>query len=633
MNIFRNPRRRITTAVAALAGGVASVGIAAEPQLQWTPHREAAPVAERLDADAPATIVAPTPSPAAAPMAAPAAVVLPDEVPRTAPMPQARQPQRPAAVRAMPRATARPSTAPQSTWSSPSRLTGSLQRAFDPANPNGMLGMTMRTPQGDAVRPILAPEGSQAVAMQRRADALELTAARDDRLGGGIAPRYAATPGPRPRIAMNTEGIPSVMTQRAPVGALDDAAVPGRGPAATAVPAMPAPAGGEKLPVPSAAAPSLTEQMPMSIDGNDSGMDGMGMDGISMDPSMTGDGMPMGEDGSGMMPGEGGLLMGEYPAVMHVESFYDDPYACEDDEPFCQHSGRFCNWMRQFGKPYYGWRWYRDFTASAGVTAFTNDTNLGIHGNYGTNEYLNWAMPFWNAFGLGWQLGWRGTQTNFQPATLTVNDTTFNKNARDQSFVTTGFFTRAFEGNGLQGGAVYDYLHDSWLDNADIAQVRGEISYVWGYHELGFWGAANITDQQGFLRPRSRVQGTASTVDLYCGFYRLQFGDANELKVWGGGTGDGEGILGSLLRAPLSRLFAMEGTFTYLVPGQTRSVDITGSGVTSNFSPAAWNVGLNLVYYPAGRSRRGLASPYRPLFEVADNGSMIREFSLSRLTP
>jgi hypothetical protein len=156
---------------------------------------------------------------------------------------------------------------------------------------------------------------------------------------------------------------------------------------------------------------------------------------------------------------------------------------------------------------------------------------------------------------------------------------------------------------------------------------------VWGYHELGFWGAANITDQQGFLRPRSRVQGTASTVDLYCGFYRLQFGDANELKVWGGGTGDGEGILGSLLRAPLSRLFAMEGTFTYLVPGQTRSVDITGSGVTSNFSPAAWNVGLNLVYYPAGRSRRGLASPYRPLFEVADNGSMIREFSLSRLTP
>ena len=93
------------------------------------------------------------------------------------------------------------------------------------------------------------------------------------------------------------------------------------------------------------------------------------------------------------------------------------------------------------------------------------------------------------------------------------------------------------------------------------------------------------------------------------------------------------GIIGSLLRAPLSRSLAREGTFTYLIPGQTRSVDVTGSGITSNFSPAAWNVGLNLVWYPAGRSRRGLASPYRPLFEVADNGSMIREFDVSRPKP
>ena len=173
-------------------------------------------------------------------------------------------------------------------------------------------------------------------------------------------------------------------------------------------------------------------------------------------------------------------------------------------------------------------------------------------------------------------------------------------------------------------------MSDSWLDNSDIAQVRGEISYVWGYHEIGFWGAANILDRQGSLGNRNRVQGTASTVDLYTGFYRLQFGDANELKVWGGGTGDGEGIVGTLLRAPLARSFAMEGTFTYLIPGQTRSIVIDDAGVTSNFSPAAWNVGLNLVYYPAGRSRRGLASPYRPLFEVADNGSMIREFGVTR---
>jgi hypothetical protein len=35
-------------------------------------------------------------------------------------------------------------------------------------------------------------------------------------------------------------------------------------------------------------------------------------------------------------------------------------------------------------------------------------------------------------------------------------------------------------------------------------------------------------------------------------------------------------------------------------------------------------VSVNVVWYPAGRSRRSLSSPYRPLFDVADNGSMIR---------
>ncbi len=637
MNVFRGPHHQITTAFAAILGLCATVS-AAESQLNWTPHR--AGTGDQPAERSPAGGAAPNqPGPISAPVqvagpvasAAPAAVVLPDDVPRAVP---ARQP---VARRPLPQRP-RPGL-PQADWSTANRVSGSLQRAFDPNNPDGVFSdKSMRTPRGEANRPILAAEGQQAVAMQRQAMSRDMAAAQSQRLGGGLAPRYTATPGARPRIdriAMNVDGIPSVMTQQPQANALDDAGVSGRSPTAAAAPAASAaPNPGEKLPAPNAAAPSVADENPMSIESFEPGSGDMGMD-----PSLTMDGMPMGEDGMPMMAGEdgmpmmsgeGGMLMGEYPAMLHVESFYDDPYACEDDDPLCHHSGRFCNWMRQFGRPYYGWRWYRDFTASAGVTAFTNDTNLGLHGNFGTNEYLNFAMPFWNAFGIGWQVGWRGTQTNFQPSEVQVGSTTFTKNARDQNFVTTGFFTRAFEGRGLQGGAVYDFMHDSWLDNANIAQMRAEISYVWGYHEIGFWGAANITDEMGFLGPRSRVKGTASTVDLYTGFYRLQFGDANELKFWGGGTGDGEGIVGTLLRAPLARSLAMEGTFTYLIPGQTRSVVINESGATSNFSPAAWNLGVNLVYYPAGRSRRGLASPYRPLFEVADNGSMIREFSATR---
>ena len=221
----------------------------------------------------------------------------------------------------------------------------------------------------------------------------------------------------------------------------------------------------------------------------------------------------------------------------------------------------------------------------------------------------------------------RGVQSNFQSTTLTIPGfAPLHTNSRNQTFVTTGFFTRAFEGRGLQGGAVYDYLRDEWYDGADMSQVRGELSYVWGYHELGFWGCGNVADTNSIFSSSSSTTGSGSTLDLYTAFYRLHFGDANEWKVWGGATGGGNGIVGSAIRAPMSRSLAMEGTFTYVIPTDTQTLVIT-PGTTLSYTPSAWNLSLNLVYYPAGRSRRSLASPYRPLFDVADNGSMIRSIA------
>jgi len=579
-------------------------------ELRWTPHRASRPAAE---APADGALEQQPSAPATPAASAPATVTLPDGVPpvivaqqrKAAFIPPRRYP-------------------PQSdAWSRPAAggFSAALGRLYDPANPDSVFGFNiMRTPRGPSGRPILAPEGSQAQAMRAAADR---TALGDARLGGGLAPRYpaasrSAATGRPERLAMNVEGIPSVMTQPPQIGGLDDTGVPGRTPPGAG-------AGGGRLPTvarradgfPAGELTSAPESIAPGVElpgGEvlDDGGFGLEEPGYGYEPG----GEMGGDDGL-----EGGLLMGEYPAQLHVESFYDDPYACEDDDalfPIWYHDGRICAWLRQFGKPYYGWRWYRDFTVSAGITGFTNETDFGLNGNFGTNEYLNWAMPLWNAFGLGWQIGWRGVQSNFQPATIQVGGTTISKNARDQNFLTTGLFTRAFEGRGLQGGVVYDYLHDSWFDNTDISQLRYELSYVWGYHELGFWGASNIGDQSAPFGPVTRRQGVASTLDLYTGFYRVQFGDANEWKVWGGGTGESDGIIGTIVRAPMHRSLALEGTFTYVIPGRSRTIE------SSNFSPSAWNVSVNVVWYPAARSRRSLASPYRPLFDVADNGSMIR---------
>jgi len=582
-------------------------------ELQWTPHRASRPASA-----APADPAEGPLEQQAGPVAsAPATVTLPDGVP-----PVAASQQRKGAFipprRYPPRSDA---------WSRPAAggLPAEINRLYDPDNPDSVLGFNiLRTPRGPAGRPILAPEGGQAQAMRAAADRAALG---DTRLGGGLAPRHpgsrvAATGRPE-RLAMNVEGIPSVMTQAPQVGGLDDTGVPGRTPPGAG-------SGGSRLPTPADSMPSDAAaggatMLPESIDSGIELPGSYGFDaGTDFGPDEPVSGYQMGSEMAGP---DGGLLMGEYPTQMHVESFYDDPYACDEDEELCTlwyHDGRFCAWLRRFGKPYYGWRWYRDFTASAGITGFTNATDLGINGNFGTNEYLNWAMPLWNAFGLGWQVGWRGVQSNFQPATIEVGQTTLRKNARDQQFLTTGLFTRAFEGRGLQGGVAYDYLHDSWFDNTNVSQLRYELSYVWGYHELGFWGASNIGDQTSLFGPVNRQQGVASTLDLYTGFYRVQFGDANELKVWGGGTGESDGIVGALVRAPMHRSLALEGTFTYVIPGRNKVINFDGQGEASSFAPAAWNVSVNVVWYPAGRSRRSLASPYRPLFEVADNGSMIR---------
>jgi hypothetical protein len=321
------------------------------------------------------------------------------------------------------------------------------------------------------------------------------------------------------------------------------------------------------------------------------------------------------------------MWMGRTPAQLHVESFYDDPYACEEDcnpTPCC-FDGTVCRWLHQFGRPYYGWKWYRDFTASVGVTAFENEADLGLVGNFGTNEYLNFGMPLWNAFGIGWQVGVRGTQTGFGTRSVgPVGGQQTLIDSRNQQFVTTGFYTRAFEGHGLQGGAVFDYLNNTgFIGTADIKQMRGEISYVWGYHEFGFWGAANAGKGLGFINNTTGRTFENNTVHTYNAFYRMQFGDANEWKVWGGASHEGQGYIGSILRAPMTKSLALEGVFAYLMPGDSKTVTDRTNTVSTTFTPMAWNLGINLVYYPRGRSRRSLASPYRPLFDVADNGTMI----------
>ena len=649
-----------------------------ESSLRWTPHRAAAsPPAALPSAPEPAaTARANDPAPFPVASAAPPSPVadrprmlpprpLPPEM-VGGPAPPAGMSRAPAPPRAPARRaeSGRPSQpAVRSRSNEPSLFGISLFRA-----PQGDVGRPMfgaePVPQREGVRPAAAAgdyprpgqrpvgPGSQRLAMAPGSESSILS-----RLPGSSMPTSSMpiSSMPRPRVqARRVAQLPTPAGELPPpTGA---ATTPGSSPVAPGRPGRPTPA--ESM----AVEPPFPGGMPMEEEGlmfggtdGDIGYGGMPLDSGDyglIDPGMGGiegmegygggfpdDGMIYSEDGMPMGMGmEGPVAPWTGEVYLHVPSFYDDPYACEDGEacpgcsPMWDPDGRICAYFRRFGRPYYGWRWYRDLTVGAGVTSFQNATNFGLHGNYGFNEYVNWSMPFWNAIGLGWQIGLRGVQADFQRTQITAanGNSLLNTNARNQVFLTTGFFTRAFEGRGFQGGAVYDYLQDNWFDTTDLSQIRGELSYVWGYHEFGFWGAANANNANGAFVTGARGNSASfDTLDLYTGFYRLQFGDANEMKIWGGASGQGDYLTGMLVRAPMSRSLALEGTFTYLIPSTGNTVTLPNGG-SLTYAEQAWNVSTNLVWYPACRSRRSLASPYRPLFDVADNGSMIGTVSVNR---
>lgn len=252
------------------------------------------------------------------------------------------------------------------------------------------------------------------------------------------------------------------------------------------------------------------------------------------------------------------------------------------------------------------WEKYQFF---AGVAGFTSPANRGGHGSFGFSEGFNWGSAFAARPKLSGQIGYRAIQSSFSGTDFTDID-------RKQSFITAGVFRRADWG--IQGGVVVDYLHDDWYYDLDVLQIRGEVS--WKYpdgHELGFWFArasdgSTSTSKLGKSNPVGQVE-TWDLTDLYAFYYRMQHEAGGESRIFGGFTGDQDGLIGGDIRLPVNGRWALEANFTYLIPEE--------SSMTTGHVEEGWNVGIGLVFFP------GCNTPYtldynRPLFNVADNGTM-----------
>jgi hypothetical protein len=283
--------------------------------------------------------------------------------------------------------------------------------------------------------------------------------------------------------------------------------------------------------------------------------------------------------------------------------------------------------------------WFQDLEVGAGVQGFKGPVDLGVNGNFGFNQQINWGapFPFLECSGIGFQIGARAVESNLHSGALT---TPFPGGAnRNQVFTTAGLFRRTL--CGVQWGVAIDTLHDNYYVNMDLSQIRGEISYVGrGCNEIGFWFTSSLEQADGqftsyaFNNEELTFDEHWRVTNIYAAFYRKKFCNGADARIWGGLTDRGDGVFGGEFYIPLGTHFGMSANATYLIPQEGRD-----NGAAQQ---EAWAIGLNFAWYPFRSCRCrpqddcwGKIRQYRPLFNVADNSNFLvdRTGTLNALLP
>lgn len=250
----------------------------------------------------------------------------------------------------------------------------------------------------------------------------------------------------------------------------------------------------------------------------------------------------------------------------------------------------------------------QEFMVFGGVHGFKGpyDRNRDS-GNFGFQEGFNIGakLPFLES---GYQVGYQALQSQ-----LNGDESTGIADSFAQHFFTTGVFHR--QRDGFQGGVVWDLLLDERESSVAFSQIRGEFGFVdCGCHEFGVTGAIHLKDNV-FTDVEQETITTFQTVDQYLLYYRMHGPRGGEGRVYGGLTDDVDGIIGADFAIPLTDSFALIPAFTYMIPDSNHAA--------SAASEEAWNLSIALVWHWRGHARSCHSSPYRPLFNVADNGYMI----------
>ena len=225
---------------------------------------------------------------------------------------------------------------------------------------------------------------------------------------------------------------------------------------------------------------------------------------------------------------------------------------------------------------------------------------------FGYHIGFNAGLPLYNlTCGLvSGQIGINYTRSNQNNALSPTSE-------RDQTFVTAGLFRRV--DYGIQFGAVADVLASDFGADLDIVQVRSEISWVWaGGSNAGF--RANRATQDGRIAIGGEFVPFVEIVPLntYTLFYRNACRNGGYMECYIGRTDEHHTILGADYDLPIGDKTALYGGFNYLNPDDEIAFA----------DNEAWNIQMGISFRPRGRDWYKFY--HRPLFKVANNGSMVQ---------
>ena len=246
-----------------------------------------------------------------------------------------------------------------------------------------------------------------------------------------------------------------------------------------------------------------------------------------------------------------------------------------------------------------------NLTDASGATTAINDASFGFYGG------VNYGIPLCrlSCGFLSGQIGVRSVQTEFDEHILTSDN-------RDQLFVTAGIYRRV--DYGLQAGIVVDFLREEWFGSSSTAQIRGDLSWVYGASAIGFrFASAQENDfTTGTLNGNDFDNVFTESIDQYRFYHRTNMGAGGYMDLYAGWSSEDHTVFGVEGDVPMGSIFAVQTGFTYLLPEE----DLAG------LNDDAWNIYMGIAIRPRGRAF--YADYDRPLLPVADNGSFInRRFS------